>query len=193
MNTVFKIIAEIIGGILFLYGLHSAKVINLESAIIIGVIAIMFILCFTELKQSINPITNATCEIQRFLGRELKFVPMHELKPAGYVKENSPMALTELGKELLEKSEAEKMLNAQYKYFEEIIDRGNCKTAYDIQSSISSLIAEKENENFMTPIKNFAYKNPHFNGNRLNFSDIQRTMVVYLRDLYLKNHPEIKV
>jgi len=193
MKKTITIIAEVLGVVGVPMGLCATKVISLEIAITIGILGFIFILCFIELKKSIDPITNATCEMQRFLSRKWKFVPLHELSPAGYVQENSPLGLTALGKELLEKSGAKKMIEDQYKYFEELINKGNHKTALDVQSCISSLIAEKENENFMMPIKDFAYKNPHFDGNRLTFSDIQRTMVICLRDLYFKNHPEIKI
>ena len=43
----------------------------------------------------------------------------------------------------------------------------------------------------MAPVKDYAYKNPKLNEKPLDLSDIQRVMVVYLRDLYLEKNKKI--
>jgi len=46
-------------------------------------------------------------------------------------------------------------------------------------------------KDIMLPVKNFVYKNPKYENTELELTDVQRTMVVYLRDEYFKKHPGI--
>jgi hypothetical protein len=191
MKNILKIIGEVIVFIGFLYGLVRTSVINNQTAITIGVLVVVFILSFEELKKEFAPIKNALCEIQKYLGEKWKFVPMHEIKPAGFVQLLSPITLTPAGTDLLEKSEAKKVIDNDIENWLKLIDNNKPKTALDVQSNTSKIIAEKADENIMSVVKVFVYKNPNFGDTPLNFADVQRVMVVYLRDLYLERHPEI--
>lgn len=191
MDKVFKIIGQIIVGIGFLFTLWKGGVIGLEATITTGIISCIFLLCFQELKNSINPIKNATSEIQKWLGDEFKFIPLHPIKTADYIKSKSPSQMTDLGKQLLEESGAKNIIDIEYAELKRMISQENLKTAYDIQFYVSKLIGSKENEDSMIPLKDFAYKNPIFKGRPLKFTHIQAVMVVYLRDKYLEEHQEL--
>ena len=191
MKTVLKIIAEIIGGFVFLFGLYKTSVITSATAITVGLLSFLFILCFEEVKKQLYPMSNAMAEMQKFLGEKLQFVPLHEMKPAGYVQEQSPLQNTELGLKLLNESGARKIIDDNYVEFEKRIEARNCSTAYDVQSESSRIIAEAANEPYMKPIKDFVYQHPKFYELPLTLSDAQRVMVVYLRDLFLGKHPAI--
>lgn len=191
MDTFSRIVAQITAGVLFLFALFNFGVINQESAVIIGIIAVALLFCFQELKFSINPIRDATAEIQRFLGDYFDFVPLHEVKPTGYVEVKSPIGLTELGRRLLETSGAKDIIDENYNELERTIDEKGYRNAYDVQTYISKLIAQKEDENFMKPLKDFVYNNPKFEQKPLRLTDVQRIMVIYLRNKYLNHHPEI--
>ena len=99
----------------FLYGLFQAGVISLELAITTGILVIVFILSFLEIKLQLHPIKNALAEIQKYLSKELSFVPLHEIKPVGYIKEQSPMENTDLGDELLEQSGAKEFVDDNWR------------------------------------------------------------------------------
>jgi len=192
MKNILKIIGEVIAIVGFLYGLCKAKIIGLETAITIGIISFIFLLCFQELKIfSIEPIKNAVSEIQKWLADNFDFVPLHEIKPTGLIKERSPLELTKLGKQLLEESGAKQLIDNNYDELKGEIDESNCKNAYDVQVCASKLIAEREDKNFMTPIKNFVYKNPKWRGKNLTLLNIERLMVIYLRNEYLIKHQDL--
>ena len=191
MKTIFTIIVQTITGFAFIFGLWKGSVISQENAITIGVIAFIFVLCFQELKLSINPIKDATAEIQKFLGEYFDFVPLHEVKPTGYIETKSPVGMTDMGRRLLEKSGAKDIIDENYNELERAINEKGYRNAYDVQTYISKLIAQKEDENLMKPLKDFVYNNPKFEKNPLRFTDIQRVMVIYLRNKYLDQHSEI--
>lgn len=191
MKTIIKIISGVIVGLTFLYSLVQTSVISTELAVTIGIIVTVFMFSFEELRKETYPVRNAICEIQRYLAKKWKFVPIHEIQPIGYVQAFSPVRLTTIGIELLENSGAKKIVEENLGEWFDLIDRGNYRTAYDVQSRASEIVAEKEDDPSMVPIKDYAYKNPRLNSKPLELSDIQRVMVVYLRDLYLQKHPEI--
>lgn len=189
MRGFWTILGKIVFGFMFLSGLYFGGAISLEIAITIGLLAVMFLFCFEELKKGLDPIKNAMAEIQKWLSDNFGFVPLHEIKPTGFVEEKSPLSLTPLGERVLEQSGAKQIIENNYIELEAIINENNLTTAYDVQVSVSKLIAKSEH--LLTSIKSFTYNNPTFEGRPLKLVDIQRTMVVYLRDLYLKKHPQI--
>lgn len=195
MQNIIKTIGSFLTLVVPIFGLYQAKVINQETAIMIGIIGTVFILCYSDQKfsteKNLNPIRNALAEIQKWLTEEWKFVPLHEIKPTGYIKSQSPIDLTILGRNLLNESGAKKFIDENWQEFEQLINQGDNKTAYDVQDSVSRIIGKRENDPEMDQLKNFAYHNPQFHGNTLIFSDIQKVMVIYLRNLYLERHPEI--
>lgn len=191
MNPVIKMIGQIVIGFGFLYGLQQANVISVEIAITIGLLAVLFMFSFGELKNELIPVKNALSEMQKYLGKKWKFVPLHEIKPAGYIQSFSPVNLTKLGSNLLDKSGAKKVIDENFTEWAKLLESEELKTAYDVQTCASRIIAEKENSEAMVPLKDFAYKNPNFNDVPLDFTDIQRVMVIYFRNLYLEKHPEI--
>lgn len=191
MKTVLKVTGEIIALVLPLYGLVKTSILDLNVAITVGLMSVIFLVCFEKLQYSLHPIRNAMAEIQRWLSDSFDFVPLHEIRPTGYIEEESPLKLTQLGKKVLEQSGAKQIIEDNYVELEAMIDEKHPNTAYDVQSYVSKLIAQLENEKWAIPIKNFAYENPRFDNHLLKLVDIQKTMVVYLRDKYLKKHQEL--
>jgi hypothetical protein len=191
MKMILKLVGEAILGIGFLYGLVETHVISIEIAITIGILVGVFILSFEELKKELIPVKNALCEIQKYLAKKWRFVPMHEIQPVGYVQSFSPVSLTIIGTDLLEKSGAKTVVDGKYDEWADILDKSDLKTAYDVQERASGIIAENESDPTMTTIKDFVYKNPKFNDMPLELSDVQRVMVIYFRDTYLERHPQI--
>lgn len=194
MKTYLKIIGEVVVGFGCLFGLYSAHVITSEIAITVGMLSFVFILCFEEVNKQLYPLTNAMAELQHFLSKnkKFKFIPLHQIKPNSYVQENSPLMNTPLGLQLLEASGGKKIVDDHYSEYESQINQRSCPTAYDVQIVSSEIIAEAQDLEYMKPVKDFVYTNPKYNNIPLELDDAQRVMVVYLRDKYLDNHPQIK-
>lgn len=149
-------------------------------------------ICLKKVLNNIDVLANATAELQHFISEKYRFIPLHPVKTKGILQAKSPMQLTDLGKKLLENSGAKRIIDDKYGELEKTINEQNPKTAYDVQNYISKLIAKLENEDFMSSIKIFVYNNPELENRPLELVDIQGAMVIYLRDLYLEKHPEIK-
>lgn len=105
---------------------------------------------------------------------------------------NSPINLTEQSKELIREIGWVDILKDDYKKSElfKILNEFELKTPADTQNScvilINDLYAEKD-INIFTPVKNYLYNNSHIASQKTLFA-----CAIYLRDEYLKNHPEIK-
>ena len=188
-------VITIIGGI---FGLVQYGIISQEIGVVVIIILLAFFICFQELAKKIQKIVdkidlfrNPLAEIQIFLGRSTEFVPVHPVKSKGFTETKSPTQLTNLGEKLLDESGAKKAIDDNFDELEEKINEKNFKNAYDVQSYISRFVAKLGKKDFMIPIKNFVYKNPNYGDVELELIDVQRAMLVYLRDKYLEKHSEI--
>jgi hypothetical protein len=184
---------EIVGGTLCLLTLWQTHALAGQLIIVVGIIAVIFVACFEQLNNNLNPMINAVAEIQAHLskGRKGKFVPLFEMKAVGYIQTFSPVDATPLGLRMLDASGGKKLVDEKYLDFEKEIDQGNCETAYDVQNCASTMIAHIENEPYMKRIKDYIYSHPEFEGRPLLLEDVQRVMVIYLRNAYLRKHPDI--
>lgn len=202
MKNVAWIVGQVIIAFGCIYGLYKTGVINSQLAVAVGMLIVVFMFSFDEVKKDLRKdlypiknalylIKNALAELQKYMREHSDFIPLHEIKPAGYVVENSPIKNTPLGEKLLNESGARKLIDDNYIEFERKIDEQKCLTAYDVQTRASRTIARMENEKIMKPLKDFIYQHPKFYENPLALADMQRVMVVYLRDLYLQKHPGI--
>ena len=191
MNTVIKLIEKIViimGGI---FTLIQFNIVSQEIGIFVIIILLVFFICFQELVGKFDLLRNPLAEIQKFLKREMEFVPIHPVEPKGFTRSYSPVKLTGLGEKLLNESEAKNVIDNNFETLEKKIDEQNLKSAYDIQAYIQRLIFRMADKDIMLPVKNFVYKNPKYKNTELELTDIQRTMVIYLRDEYFKKHPGV--
>ena len=146
---------------------------------------------FQEFSKKFDLFRNPLAEIQRFLGDEMGFIPIHPIETKKFTESLSPVKLTDTGKNLLDESGAKNVIDNNFEKLEKKIDEQNLKSAYDIQVYIQRLVFQMASKDVMLPVKNFVYKNPKYKNTELELTDIQRTMVIYLRDEYFKKHPEI--
>ena len=188
-------VITIVGGI---FGLVEYGVISQEIGVIVIIILLALLICFQELAKKFQNVANKIdlfrnplAEIQSFLGRNMEFVPIHQVKTKGFTETKSPVQLTDLGEKLLNESGAKKAVDDNFDELEKKINEKNFKNAYDVQSYISRLVVKIDKRDFMIPVKNFVYKNPNYGNVELELVDVQRTMLVYLRDKYLEKHSEI--
>ena len=190
--TIVVGVITIMGGI---FGLVQYSIISQEIGVIVVIILLALFICFQELAKKFQSIEdlfrNPLAEIQNFLGKNMEFVPIHPVKPKGFTETKSPVQLTGLGEKLLNESGAKKAVDDNFDELEKKINEKNFKNAYDVQSYISRLVVKIDKRDFMIPVKNFVYKNPNYGNVELELVDVQRTMLVYLRDKYLEKHSEI--
>ena len=189
MWTVFKIVGEIIVFFGFLYGLCSTNVISSQTAITIGVIGVIFILCYSEqqkfLEKSLSPIKFAVIEIQT-LFREMGKTIQYSLTET----HGSPLKPTEFGWKLIKDSGMDKIIGDNKKLF---LDKLNEKlagvkiiTGYDVQEKSREIMIGFKNDPLMKSVKDYVFNNA------IEIEVILRLGGILLRDEYLKNHPEIK-
>ena len=191
MNNIIKLIEKIVVIIGGIFTLIQFNLVSQEIGIFVIIIFLVFFICFQELVGKFDLLRNPLAEIQKFLKKEMEFVPVHPVEPKGFTQSYSPVKLTGLGEKLLNESGAKNVIDNNFETLEKKIDEQNLKSAYDIQAYIQHLVFRMANKDVMLPIKNFVYKNPKYKNTELELTDIQRTMVIYLRDEYFKKHPEI--
>ena len=103
-----------------------------------------------------------------------------ELKPY------SPLKLTKDGQKLIKDLGFDQAVSKHVDDFFQYIDSQEPKLKYDVESAaINSIIAFREKD-YMSFIKVYLYNNP-----TRNISNLSPTLGVYIRDKYLKQHPEI--
>ena len=92
------------GGI---FTLIQFNLVSQEIGIFVIIILLVFFICFQELVGKFDLLRNPLAEIQKFLKREMEFVPVHPVEPKGFTQSYSPVKLTGLGEKLLNKQVAQ--------------------------------------------------------------------------------------
>lgn len=115
------------------------------------------------------------------------------IKQSCYSNANSPRKINELGEKMLLASGARVIAEALMPELLQTLIEKNPTTALDVERESFRSILVKMNDERFSPIKNFAYENPVYQGNPLGYTDILFTMSLLVRDAYLEQHPEIRV
>lgn len=114
---------------------------------------------------------------------------------------NSPIQLTPAANEVLFKSGAKYFIDKNINNLIEQIEINKFKTALDIQSFAPALLWNYSYDTSFDGIKNYLFKNPYFNSKSkdgedlaipLDLDTIINIMGIYLRDIYLEKHPQLK-
>lgn len=98
----------------------------------------------------------------------------------------SPLQLTKEGKMLIEALKFDKIFKKHSQDFCEFIDGEEPKLKYDVELAAIKAIVALSDQDYMKLLKVFFYNNP-----TRNLQNVAPTLGVYVRDKYLKRHPEI--
>lgn len=159
MWTILKIIGEIVIFFGFLYGLHTTEVISLETAITIGVISVVFILCYQEQKKFldriINPIKLAIIEMQTIFKQD-SIDLTYKLTETS----ESPLKPTQYGARLIKESGLEKILNENKPFLIDEIRKLLPKdyTDYDVQEMSRQALLSLKNNPILNSVKEYSFK-----------------------------------
>lgn len=99
----------------------------------------------------------------------------------------SPFQLTEEGKRFIQSIGFDKVFEEHEQDFFKFIDSEDPKLKYDIETAAIKSIYLLSDEDFMNFLKIFFYNNP-----ARNLENTAPTLGVFVRDEYLKDHPEIE-
>lgn len=143
------------------------------------------------LKNLVGRVINAVVEIQRHLVKKSDFEPLFPLETRPYLGKESPLQLMPIGEQLLQESGAKKIVDERLEFLIKKIEERKPKTAHDVQGRCLAIFWKLEDEDFMIPLKDFAYQYPEFRNNSLRFDDIINVSAIYLRNKYLERHPEL--
>ena len=114
-----------------------------------------------------------------------------------YAQKHSPLTLTEIGRELLEKSFAKKAMDDNLDFFIKKLEEYEPKTPYDVEDNALGVVFFNTGNEIFNDIKNFLYYSPEeiefSNGEKAKISlqIIIRLMSLYLRDKYFEKYPEM--
>lgn len=151
---------------------------------------------YNELQRIVSSTNDMVVEINKWL---MKFDNDMIDKLA---KKASPLKMTPLGEVLFEKSSAKKTIDNNIDFLIKELEDINPQTAYDVEEEALSYLLRNMGNEIFTDIKQFLYYSPDtiqlkdpVSGEdkdvRLSMQSIIKLMSIYLRDLYLKKHPNI--
>ena len=117
-------------------------------------------------------------------------------------KKASPLKMTPLGEVLFEESSAKKTIDNNIDFLIKELEDINPQTAYDVEEEALSYLLRNMGSEIFADIKQFLYYSPDTiqlkdpasgedKAVRLSMQSIIKLMSIYLRDLYLKKHPDI--
>lgn len=115
-------------------------------------------------------------------------------------QKKSPRVLNELGQSIFKQVDGEELLNDNKEFFFKNIDRMNPKTALDVENAANYACIGYTDNDIFNGIKMYVYNAPSIivegqDGKKetydLTLGDICYALSIPLRDMYLKEHPEI--
>lgn len=98
----------------------------------------------------------------------------------------SPVTLTDVGKSFVKKIGFENVFEKHKQDFFQCIDSDDPKLKYDVELAAIKSVNSLYEKDYMDFLKVFFYNNP-----KRNIGNTAPTLGVYIRDKYLKEHPEI--
>ena len=113
---------------------------------------------------------------------------------------NSPRQLNDMGKRVMGDMKGAEFLDAHKYFFFSLIDAYKPKTALDVENAAHAVCMASTDNDIFNGLKNFVYNSPSYmvkdaNGQErpydLSLSDVCFILSLPLRDMYLKEHPEI--
>jgi hypothetical protein len=133
-----------------------------------------------DLKEDMDKVKNNLSTVCNFL------IKNNDEFDSSRLKAFSPLNLTEEGYKFISDLGFDKILEENKKDFFNYIASENPKLKYDVEiASIKSLSVLQDKE-YMNFLKIYFYNNPE-----KNYANTAPTLGVYIRDAYLKEHPEI--
>jgi hypothetical protein len=99
----------------------------------------------------------------------------------------SPFQLNDEGEKLLQKSGFKQIVKENSEDFLNFIGMDKPKTKYDVQETAYKGVFLLFDEDYFVPVKTFLYNNP-----KVTKKAFLSAAAIYIRDAYLKAHPEIK-
>lgn len=108
-----------------------------------------------------------------------------------YSSANSPRALNDVGKRLLEQSGADKLLEDKKEVLISELEKQKVDTLLRLEQLSLQVLIYKMNRPEFKALQDFAFQNPAFDGNPLSYIDILYVMSLALRDEYRNKHPEL--
>ncbi len=113
---------------------------------------------------------------------------------------NSPRQLNDIGKRVMGDMKGAEFLDEHKDFFFTLIDAYNPKTALDVENAAHAVCVSNTDNDMFNGLKLFVYNSPSYlvkdaSGHErpydLSLSDVCFILSLPLRDMYLKEHPEI--
>ncbi len=116
---------------------------------------------------------------------------------SGLFKSNSPIQLTEIGLDILDKCGGKKYINEHLDMLILEMEKQTFKSGLDIQNFATSIIIKEFNNDDFIHVRNYIYQNPIYKteqGEEISVSApvIYQVIGIMLRDKYFEIHPELK-
>lgn len=186
-----KILTRIIGLLLeaaTLYGLYATHVINGQSAIMVALITVIVVLVVADLESTLGKKLGKVKDNVLVIITHLSTSAANRGRlDTNLIQIMSPMLITPQGYEALISSGFKAIFDTpeHRARFMGYLQSQNPRTKLDVESMAIVSFASFLEKDFMNPIKTYLFNNPHAR------ESYQTLAGLYIRDEYLKDHPEI--
>jgi hypothetical protein len=109
----------------------------------------------------------------------------------------SPRQLSVIGKDLLQLTGGKKYIDDHQDLLLSMIEQRTPASALDVENQAPIVVLNVADSPDFKPIKDYIFNNPEYKRGpeglalRLNIGLVANVMGIYLRDLYLRKHPEV--
>ncbi len=141
---------------------------------------------FPEIKDKLSSIDSSLNTLNTIL------IEKEIIKSSIYSQANSPRIVNESGKKVYQQSGAKNILEENSNNLINELEKLDNRSLLKLEQNCLKVMISKMNTDEFKPIQDFAFQNPNFQDKPLTYTDILYIMSIYLRDIYINKHPELK-
>ena len=110
---------------------------------------------------------------------------------------HSPRRLTEMGEKVLNESGGKRCIDENLNFFMSELEKNHPRTPYDVEEQSQNVVMRNTRLKIFDDIKRYLYETPEVvktedGEEEISIFIIGHVMGIYLRDIYLKAHPDVK-
>lgn len=192
-------ITSVFVGLGILYGLYISRVIDGQSAVVVGIMSMVMILVAMDFRFALqsglsglrSDINERIGKLERVVEKIATYLTARDRLGVGYFNAGSPLVLTNTSLDFFRDSGAKKIIDGSLDIlFAQIKEKGP-KNELDTKSAAYTVVNDFLADDRWNAVKNFIYQHPRYpdaNGAYFDELVLSSIMTVYLTGEYLKHH-----
>lgn len=178
-------------------GTAISFVVALGGLVTLGITIGKYSMRFDAIEKDAGKLAGICDELkERLIRVEDMLMLKHKGASDFFAAKRSPKTLNERGLKVFQDMDGASFLSRNKQRLFALIDETAPKTAYDVEVSASNACIALINDDIFNPIKVFVYKYPAISADgkevEVTLEDALYILSIPLRDMYLKEHPDIE-